>query len=129
MHPAAFDMAYIRDPRDRKFATRRDNIFILGEGSKAAITLPKSKGVKYTIIEDREHRLKKQATIKHGQNQKKALVGKGTVLPPKVKLLREQTKEKKKLLKLLKQQDAKSGKNKPKVKKAKKKPKKEEAAA
>lgn len=130
VHPGSFDIAYMRDPRDKRFATRRDNLFIIGQGNKAAIGLPKTKGVKYTVIEEREKRLKKQVNVKHAQNNKKTLVKlNAKVLPLKVKQLREQTKEKKKLLKILRQQEAKQSKKKPTAKKSKKKKKQKPAAS
>eukprot|EP01084_Bolivina_argentea_P069208 125983_1 len=119
-HPGAFDIVHVRDAKDHKFATRKDNIFILGSGAKPLITLPKTKGIKYTIIEDREFRLKRQSNPVHNQNNRKELSGKGTLLPPQTMQLRKQTKEKKKLLKILRDQERKAMRNRPKPKKAKK---------
>lgn len=119
-HPGAFDIVHIRDAKDHKFATRKDNIFIIGSGAKPLISLPKSKGIKYTIIEDREFRLKRQSNPVHNQNNRKEVSGKGTVLPPDTIALRKQTREKKRLLKILREQERKSRKQKPKKKGPKK---------
>merc|ERR1711997_1107727 len=72
-HPGAFDIVHVRDAKDHKFATRKDNVFIIGSGSKRLISLPKTKGIKYTIIEDREFGLKRQSNPVHNQNNRKEL--------------------------------------------------------
>jgi small subunit ribosomal protein S4e len=51
-HPGSFDIVHIRDRRGNDFATRLENVFIIGEGSKPAISLPKDKGIKQTILEE-----------------------------------------------------------------------------
>merc|ERR1712086_491270 len=53
-HPGSFDIVHLADKRGTAFATRGMNVFVIGEGSKAAISLPRGKGIKLTIIEDRE---------------------------------------------------------------------------
>merc|ERR1712130_650621 len=74
-HPGAFDIVHLRDAKDHKFATRKDNVFIIGSGAKPLISLPKTKGIKYSIIEDREFRLKRQSNPVHNQNNRKELSG------------------------------------------------------
>jgi len=118
-HPGSFDIVHIRDAKDHQFATRKDNIFIIGAGGKPLITLPKTKGIKFTIIEDREQRLKRQANPVHNQNNRKTASG-GTLIPEETMALRKQTKEKKRLLKILREQERKQQKKKPKKAKAKK---------
>jgi len=115
-HPGSFDIVHVRDNFDNHFSTRRENIFILGKG-KSWISLPKTHGIKPTVIEDRKARLERQAKPKPNQNQKHNLAGKATVLPPRVAELRKATNEKKKLLKILEQEDKKSSKSQPKGKK------------
>jgi len=51
-HPGSFDIVHIRDRRGNDFATRVENVFIIGEGSKPSISLPKAKGIKQTILEE-----------------------------------------------------------------------------
>merc|ERR1712176_795576 len=41
------------------FATRLSNIFLIGKGSKSMVTLPRAKGVRLTISEERDRRLLK----------------------------------------------------------------------
>jgi len=127
-HPGSFDIVYIRDAKDNKFATRKDNI-VIGQGKTPLITLPKTQGIKDDIFVDREKRLKRQEHPIPNQNKRRELAGKGIVLPPKVAELRAQTKEKRKLLKQIRSED--KVKRKPKVskKKLKKAKKAKEAAA
>jgi len=94
-HPGSFDIVHVRDNHDNDFSTRRENIFIIGQG-KSWVTLPKTGGIKPTVIEDRKARLERQAKPKPNQNQKRHLAGKATVLPPRVGELRKATSEKKK---------------------------------
>jgi len=60
-HPGSFDIVHLKDRRNNVFATRIGNVFVIGEANKPWISLPKSKGVKQTIIEEREEVLKKQS--------------------------------------------------------------------
>jgi small subunit ribosomal protein S4e len=48
-------------PRDHTFATRLSNVFIIGSGSKPWVSLPKGKGVKLTISEERDRRRERLA--------------------------------------------------------------------
>lgn len=48
-HQGGFDIVHVRDVLDREFATRLNNIFVIGEGNKAQVSLPKGKGVKLSI--------------------------------------------------------------------------------
>jgi len=56
-HPGSFDIVHLRDRRGASFATRIQNVFVIGEGKKAWISLPRDKGVKISIIEERERAL------------------------------------------------------------------------
>merc|ERR1712135_231899 len=47
----------VKDALGHTFATRLNNIFIIGKGSKAYISLPRDKGVKLSISEERNKRL------------------------------------------------------------------------
>lgn len=59
-HPGSFDIAHLKDRRGHSFATRIGNVFIIGDGNKPAISLPKAKGIKLSIIEQREAALAKK---------------------------------------------------------------------
>lgn len=58
-HPSSFDIAHIKDATGHSFATRANNVFIIGEGKKAVISLLPSKGIKLGLIEERDLRLKR----------------------------------------------------------------------
>jgi len=58
-HPGSFDIVHLRDRKNATFATRIGNVFVIGEGSKPWISLPKGKGVKLSVFEEREAALNK----------------------------------------------------------------------
>merc|ERR1712230_143844 len=60
-HEGGFDIVHLRDSVDNEFATRLSNVFIIGEGTKSFISLPKGKGIKNTIAEERDLRRAKAA--------------------------------------------------------------------
>merc|ERR1712225_79192 len=41
--PGGFNIVHVRDVLDRTFSTRLSNIFVIGEGAKAQVSLPKGK--------------------------------------------------------------------------------------
>ncbi|EEB09145.1 40S ribosomal protein S4 [Schizosaccharomyces japonicus yFS275] len=55
-HEGSFEIVHIKDALDREFATRLSNVFVIGEAGKAWISLPKGKGVKLSIAEERDRR-------------------------------------------------------------------------
>ncbi|GAA6025559.1 hypothetical protein JCM10207_008898 [Rhodosporidiobolus poonsookiae] len=57
-HLGGYDIVHVRDVLDREFATRLSNVFIIGQGNKALVSLPKGKGVKLSISEERDQRRK-----------------------------------------------------------------------
>jgi small subunit ribosomal protein S4e len=57
-HPGSFDIVHIRDANGSTFATRIGNVFVIGEGKKPVISLLPSKGIKVTLMEERESRLR-----------------------------------------------------------------------
>jgi len=60
-HIGDFDIVHVKDALDRTFATRITNIFIIGEGPKPWVSLPKGKGTKLTIAEERDVKRKRAA--------------------------------------------------------------------
>lgn len=58
-HHGGFDIVHVKDARDKQFATRLTNVFMIGQGNKPWISLPKGKGVKLTIAEERDRRREK----------------------------------------------------------------------
>ncbi|KAJ1936643.1 40S ribosomal protein S4, partial [Linderina macrospora] len=60
-HHGGFDIVHVKDAQDRSFATRQSNVFVIGDGNKPWISLPKDKGIKLTIAEERDRRREQAA--------------------------------------------------------------------
>jgi small subunit ribosomal protein S4e len=58
-HPGSFDIVHLQDKKGAHFATRSSNVFVIGDGQKPLISLPRGKGLKQSIIEEREKKAKK----------------------------------------------------------------------
>jgi len=58
-HLGSFDIVHLKDAVGHKFATRASNVFVIGKTS-SLVTLPRTKGVKLSIIQERDRRLKKK---------------------------------------------------------------------
>merc|ERR1712228_475709 len=56
-HPGGFDIVNVKDAMGHSFATRLSNIFIIGQGNKPMVSLPRDKGVRKTIAEERDARI------------------------------------------------------------------------
>lgn len=52
-HENSFDIVTIKDVKGHTFATRLENVFVIGSGSKAEVSLPKGRGIKKSIMEER----------------------------------------------------------------------------
>jgi len=55
-HQGSFDIVHLKDASGSVFATRLGNVFVIGKGSRPLVSLPKRKGLKKTILEEREDR-------------------------------------------------------------------------
>jgi small subunit ribosomal protein S4e len=55
------DVVHVKDAAGHQFATLLSNVFVIGSGKKAAISLPKGKGVRLTVSEERDRRLAEKA--------------------------------------------------------------------
>ncbi|KAK8807105.1 hypothetical protein WA158_003163 [Blastocystis sp. Blastoise] len=58
-HFGSFDIVLIRDAAGHEFATRLGNVFVIGEGEKALVSLPYGKGIKLSILEEKAARTHK----------------------------------------------------------------------
>ncbi|CAK7343780.1 unnamed protein product [Dovyalis caffra] len=56
-HKGSFETIHVQDATGHEFATRLGNVFIIGNGTKPWISLPKGKGIKLSIIEEARKRL------------------------------------------------------------------------
>lgn len=50
-HPGSHDIIRVRDSTGHEFATRKDNVFLIGKGSSPMVSLPKGHGVKQSILD------------------------------------------------------------------------------
>jgi len=69
-HPGSFDIVHVRDASGQQFATRLTNVFVIGKGTKSYVSLPHGKGVKLSILAEREREEKKAAELKEKQKAK-----------------------------------------------------------
>jgi len=60
-HPGSFDIVHVKDSLGHVFATRMAYVFIIGKGNKPFVSLPKGKGVKLSIAEERNKRIQAKA--------------------------------------------------------------------
>ncbi|KAF8822449.1 ribosomal protein RPS4 [Cardiosporidium cionae] len=56
-HDGGFDIVHVRDEKKNSFATRLSNVFVIGAGHNSQVSLPKEKGIRLTIMEDRQKKL------------------------------------------------------------------------
>jgi len=59
-HPGSFNIVSVRDSTGHSFSTRQENVFIIGSGEKSEIDLPKGKGIKLSILEERDMVMRKR---------------------------------------------------------------------
>lgn len=71
-HPGAYEIVHVRDMAGHTFSTRKNNVFVLGEGHTSLVTLPKGKGVKLSPIEDRKRKLQKAKRAKRRSRKNRA---------------------------------------------------------
>lgn len=62
-HPGSFDVVHVTERikkgrEQQSFATREANVFIIGKGDKPWITLTKGNGLRLSVFEEEENRLK-----------------------------------------------------------------------
>jgi small subunit ribosomal protein S4e len=55
-HQGSFDIVHLKDSAGHSFATRLGNVFVIGKGTRALVSLPRRKGIKQTILEERAAR-------------------------------------------------------------------------
>eukprot|EP00543_Licmophora_paradoxa_P016384 CAMPEP_0202477088 /NCGR_PEP_ID=MMETSP1360-20130828/93763_1 /ASSEMBLY_ACC=CAM_ASM_000848 /TAXON_ID=515479 /ORGANISM="Licmophora paradoxa, Strain CCMP2313" /LENGTH=239 /DNA_ID=CAMNT_0049104321 /DNA_START=614 /DNA_END=1333 /DNA_ORIENTATION=- len=52
-HEGSFDIVTVKDTKGNSFATRLSNVFVIGSGNQPQLTLPKGRGIKKTILQER----------------------------------------------------------------------------
>lgn len=58
-HPGSFEIVHLKDSEGHKFATRLQNVMVIGEGDKPWVSLPKGRGIKLSNTADRKLRMSK----------------------------------------------------------------------
>eukprot|EP01083_Nonionella_stella_P209959 760578_1 len=58
-HPGSFDIVHVQDKTGKTFATRISNVFVIGEGTKEWVSIPRGNGVRLTIAEERANKIKR----------------------------------------------------------------------
>merc|ERR1712070_527150 len=57
-HIGSFEIVHVKDSKGRAFATRIANVFVLaGKDEELSVSLPKAKGIRDSILEERKKRL------------------------------------------------------------------------
>jgi len=59
-HLGSFDIVHVKDSAGHTFATRLQAVFVIGNGSRPMVSLPKGKGIKLSILEERTIREQKR---------------------------------------------------------------------
>jgi len=52
-HDGSFSIVTINDTKGHSFATRLNNVFVIGQGNHPQVTLPKGRGIKKGILQER----------------------------------------------------------------------------
>lgn len=55
-HNGGFQIIHLKDARGHTFTTRIGNVFVIGKGIKPFISVPKARGIKISIAEERDKR-------------------------------------------------------------------------
>jgi len=74
-HPGSFDIVHLRDRNGVNFATRLANVFVIGDSTDPWISLPKGKGIKLSILEERDRKpgqKKSEKPVKEKKHQEEA---------------------------------------------------------
>jgi len=71
-HPGSTEIIHLKDAIGHSFATRIGNVFVIGKGNSSLISIPKNKGVKQTILEEKTRREKaKRNALKRAKKPRK----------------------------------------------------------
>jgi small subunit ribosomal protein S4e len=58
-HKGSFEIVHVKDASGHEFATRATNVFVIGTGNAALVSLHKSRGLRMSIVEELEKRQEK----------------------------------------------------------------------
>jgi len=65
-HPGSFDVVHIEDGAGNSMSTRLPNVFVIGRDAPL-VTVPKMKGVRVTLVQDRQQRIEEYRKRKQGK--------------------------------------------------------------
>jgi len=71
-HPGSYDIVHLTDRRGNPFSTRTANVFIIGKGQDPIVSIPKGKGISYSVIEERDLAVKEKAKAATSSKKKTA---------------------------------------------------------
>jgi len=60
-HPGSFEIVHLKDAEGHAFATRLQNVMVIGKDTKSWVSLPKGDGIKLNITDDRAKRMGKKS--------------------------------------------------------------------
>jgi len=60
-HPGSVSIVHLKDALNHTYSTRLLNVFVIGQEAKSWISLPRGEGLRKSLIEDRQERLKRFA--------------------------------------------------------------------
>lgn len=63
-HPGSFDIVHLTDKKGAQFATRTSNVFVISDSQKPLISLPRGKGLKQSILEERDRKQQREKPTK-----------------------------------------------------------------
>ena len=69
-HAGSFEIVHIRDAAGHTFSTRLANVFVIGRTNHSLVSLPRNKGVKLSLIEERDKRMAQRK--QHAEDLRKA---------------------------------------------------------
>jgi small subunit ribosomal protein S4e len=55
-HPGSHTIIHVEDLAHNSFSTRLDNVFVIGQGKKANVTLPRGGGIRLTPLQELAHK-------------------------------------------------------------------------
>jgi len=71
-HPGSFEISHLKDKKGNSFATRSGNVFVIGDGVKPLVTIPRGKGIKLSVIEERDAATKTKEAATKGSKKKRS---------------------------------------------------------
>jgi len=55
-HPGSYEICNVKDTKGNTFATRLENVVVIGDGKTASISIPRGEGIRLTLIQERDLR-------------------------------------------------------------------------